>query len=221
MPSQSGKILGTCPISRRHNWRSKSACKSLHQLHELPVAAHHVVPHLIRGDLGEELSRAFNLGLFDFSQVHREHGAFCFRDEEDVLHFARLESNGPVGIVVSNRRRNMEAPGKLGVHNDFRTGIEFADESSLVCRVGEHVIIDVARRFETLAQVFLLRLGEYIDGMGFVEGVVGKVFDDDGCLLLVDDRAGLQEKVFWVRLELAENGSVDFAQDGGDSPARL
>ena len=33
----------------------------LHQLHQLPIAAHHVILHLVRGDLAEKLS-----GTLDF-----------------------------------------------------------------------------------------------------------------------------------------------------------
>ena len=41
-----------------------------HNLYQLSVAVHHVVLHLVRGNLGEEFSGALDFGLLDLPQVH-------------------------------------------------------------------------------------------------------------------------------------------------------
>ena len=102
-----------------------------------------------------------------------------------------LEGDGPVGVVVADRRRDEEALRQLGVDDDFGAGIEFADERPLVGRVGEDVVVDVAVRLEAFAEVFLLFLREDVDAVGVFERVVGEVLDDNRRLLLVDKRAGL------------------------------
>lgn len=46
-----------------HLWQ-----RLLHQFHQLLVAAHHIIFHFIRGDLGEELLGAVDSGGFDFAE---------------------------------------------------------------------------------------------------------------------------------------------------------
>ena len=85
---------------------------------------------------------------------------------------------------------------------------------SLVRRVGEDVVVDVPVRLEAFAEIFLLLLGEDVDRMRIVDRVVGEMLDDDRGLLLVDERAGLSDEIFGVRLELAEPSDVDSLQNG-------
>ena len=76
----------------------------------------------------------------------------------------------------------------------------------------------MAVRFEALVEVFFLFLGEDVDAVAVFERVVGEVLDDHRRLLLVDKRACLQDEVFGIGLELAEDDDVDAAQDGRDGP---
>ena len=63
-----------------------------------------------------------------FAQIHRGHGAFRFGDEIDVLHLVFVEGDGPIGVVVSDRCRDLESFRQLRVDDDLGAGVEFADE---------------------------------------------------------------------------------------------
>ena len=81
----------------------------VYQLHQLRIAVHYVVPHLVEADFGEKFSGAFDFTFLDFPQVHAGHEALSFGDKVHVLDFALLECNGPVRVVVAHWGRDKKA----------------------------------------------------------------------------------------------------------------
>src|SRR5690606_22182313 len=83
---------------------------SLHRFHQLAEAIHHIVRYVFRlillVDLVEKLSGTIDLGLLDWSKMHRRHRALGFSHEIDMLNGPFLERNGPIWVVVAHRRGN-------------------------------------------------------------------------------------------------------------------
>lgn len=87
---------------------------SFHQLHQLSVVVRHIVFYLFIRDLRKELACAFDLGFLDLAEVHAGQGAFRLSDEIDVLHLVLLEGDGPIQVVVADRRGDKKRLRQLG-----------------------------------------------------------------------------------------------------------
>jgi len=129
-----------------------------------------------------------------------------------------LKGNSPVWIIVPDWGWNVEGFGQLGIHHDFRTGIEFADKRALIAGIGKNVIVNVAVGLEPLAQIFLLLLCEDVDGVGLFQWIVRQMLDDHRGFLFINECACLQNEIFRVGFVLTQYGEVDTAQDGGNGP---
>lgn len=134
------------------NWFSFSE-HSLHQLHQLSVAIHHLIPDLFVGDSRKELSRAGDFGFFDFTKLHRRQVAFGFGDEIDMFHLVLFEGDGPIRIVIPDRCWDEEGLRQLGINDNLRAGIEIAHEVPFDGRIREDVVVDMVISLESLDEV--------------------------------------------------------------------
>lgn len=163
-----------------------------YNLHQLPVAGHHVVFHVFginpAVDLHEELAGAADFRILDGSQLHTGHGAFSFGNEIDVFDRAFLERNGPVRVVVANGSRNQEASEKFRINDHIGAGVQLFHKLPLNLGVGYTIVVDVV--LQLLAgpgeNLFSLACGENIDIVGLSDVVVAQPFNNDRCLLLID-----------------------------------
>ena len=163
-----------------------------YNLHQLPVAGHHVVFHVfginLAVDLREELAGTFDFRMLDGPKFHAGHRAFGLGDEIDVLDRAFPEGNGPVRVVVAYGSWNQEASGELCIDDHLGAGIQLFHKLPLNLGVGDHVVIDVVLQLLAgLGEVLLaLACGENIDIVGLGNVVVAQPLDDDRGLLLID-----------------------------------
>ena len=139
---------------------------SLHQFHQLAEAVHHVVLHLLWGeflvDIVEEFAGALDLGFLDLAQLHAGHRTLGFGHEIDVLDRTFLEGDGPVGVVVTHRRRDQEPAWQLGVDYDFFTGVQLLHELAFGVGVGQHIVVDMPLQLIAgLAEVLLVFVPVY------------------------------------------------------------
>lgn len=71
-PVRMGQVLtpltGTSRLTRWFRW-TLAWQGSVHEFHEVPIAGHHVIAHLLRRDIREESPRAFDLRLLDFPKL--------------------------------------------------------------------------------------------------------------------------------------------------------
>ena len=72
--------------------------QSRNKVHQLSVTVDDVVFDLVRCDLREELAGTVDLGVFDFSQLHRRHRTLGFFGEVDVFDLTFHERYCPVGV---------------------------------------------------------------------------------------------------------------------------
>ena len=113
MTSRCGRIFGASATSVGVYWIG-SLEHLFHQLHQLSVAVHHLIPDLFIRDLRAELAGAFDLGCLDLAEVHAGQGAFRLSDEEDVLHPVLLEGDGPIRVVIPDRCEDKKRLRQLG-----------------------------------------------------------------------------------------------------------
>ena len=141
----------------------------------------------------EESLRAVDLCLLNAAKLERVERAFGLCDEVNVLHASLVEGDCPVGGVVSDGSRNVEASRKLCVNANLVSVVKRACEVALnrgflVDSVDEDVVADVL--FCSVSEAVLrdcFRFGENVRIERSVDEVVGDVIDDQACLLLVDE----------------------------------
>lgn len=183
--------------------RGAALLQGLHDLQKAFIAVHFVVADTARGHFVEEFFGALDLRLLDGAEVEAVHAAFSLRDEEDVLDLAFVESDGPVGGIVADGGRDLEAAGKFGVDADFFGGIEVLSEAALDAffgeAIGEDIVLDGFFREEGFVEgLVAFFLGE--DGAVVLafDGVVGDVLDDHRRFLLVDELDHLGDEFFRI-----------------------
>lgn len=72
------------------------------------VAVDHIIYNVSIADCLEMLSCAVNFGLFNQSELHGGHRAFCLSNKIYVLDCTLIKSNSPVRIIVSHRCCNRQ-----------------------------------------------------------------------------------------------------------------
>ena len=127
------------------------------------------------------------------------------------------KSDGPIGVVVTDGRRDEEATRQFRVHDDLVADVELLNEGPLDLGVGYNVLVDtLLQLLAGLRQVLSrLVLGEDRRVVAVVERVVRQVLDDDCRLLLVDEPGRLSDELLGVLLELREGARMDAGEDRG------
>ena len=166
-----------------------------YNIHELVVAVYNVVYDAIVIELFRQHIKEFactrNPRFLLATQLHGRHAALGFCDKVNVLYTSLAEGNSPVGIVGAYRRRNKKSARKLGIHHNILIRVQLFDKAALHPRLRSHIVIDMLLEFLTcnLLQSYL-SLRKNIAVIAFRKTVVTQLFNDAGCLLLVDEPPG-------------------------------
>ena len=181
-----------------------------------------MVNHVLRGEAGEKPLGAADLGLLDGLEVQRLHRALGLGNEEDVLHHALVEGNGPVRGVVAHGRRDGEALRQLCIDTDFFCQVHVLCHAPLHAltvlgiAVRKDVILDVLLRTVRPGEVAVLLGGEDGAVVGSLRAAVGDLLNDHRGLLLIDESDSLDDEFLRV---VAEHGKL-IGADAVQNPCR-
>ena len=113
---------------------------------------------------------AFNLGLFNRTQIHAFHRAFCFSYKVNMLHCSLLERYCPVRCIVPNRSRNLETARQFSIYNHFVVQIhvfcKFSFYRFFCCSIGKYIVLHIFLGKIRLRKVFIFFSCKYFRIIG-------------------------------------------------------
>ena len=86
-----------------------SVSQRLHHVRQMLIAVNLVILHILGRNLIEQLSCTGDFRLFNRLQAQAIHCTLGLGNEENVLYRTLVKGNCPVGRVIANRSRIMEA----------------------------------------------------------------------------------------------------------------
>ena len=110
-----------------------------------------------------------------------------------MLYAALIESDCPVWIIFSDRRRDKETIWQLYIYSNLIAYIQIAHELALVFRIIHDMVINTPVRFYGINTKFSAnrRISKDLFAIPVIENIVGDVFDDNTGFLIVDDCGSL------------------------------
>lgn len=123
-------------------------------IQQMLIAVNIVVLDIFGRNLIKEFSCTGNLRFFNGLQAQAFHRTLSLSDKVDMFYRSLVESDCPVGRIVSDRSRNMESSRQLCIHAYFFGIIQVLGESALHAffgvAVGKYVVLNMLCRLESL-----------------------------------------------------------------------